>query len=158
MLTDEIRQQLQHIIWGAVIEGQGDSCRKVRNHLCTSFSTSRTVKKDFEGQSVIKEKQSLELKKWALEHRCWLTDLSPSWQYLTHGGEARIYLDALNKNVIKLNQGIYYATWLEYFNSLVLHNLCSHTPLMTLLVLWKGTTIWLPWFNSLLFLQKALPA
>ena len=123
MLNDKIRQQLQHIIRGAIIEGENDRCSAVRNHLCTSFSTSRTVKKDFESQSVIKEKQSAALKKWALEHRCWLTDLLPGWQYLTHGGEARIYLDTLKKNVIKLNQGIYYATWLEYFNRLVHHNL-----------------------------------
>lgn len=39
------------------------------------------------------------------------------------GGEATVYLDATQKNVIKLNDCIYYATWLEYFNSLVLHNL-----------------------------------
>lgn len=123
MLTDEVRQQLQHIIRGTIIEGQGDRCRAVRNHLCTSFSTSRTVKKDFESQSVIKEKQSVGLKKWALVHRRWITDVPPSWKYLTHGGEAQIFLDAGLKNVIKLNNGIYYATWLEYFNSLVLHNL-----------------------------------
>jgi len=123
MLSDEIRQQLQHIIRGAIIESQGDSCRTVRNYLCTSFSTSRTVKKDFEGQSVIKEKQAVELRKWALENHCWIPDLPSKWQYLTHGGEALVYLDARQKNVIKLNDGIYYATWMEYFNSLVLHNL-----------------------------------
>jgi hypothetical protein len=32
-------------------------------------------------------------------------------------------LDADNRNVIKLNDGVYYATWLEFFNSILLHNL-----------------------------------
>ena len=123
MLTDEIRQQIQDIIRGAIIEGQGDRCRAVRNYLCTSFSTSRTVKKDFEGQSIIKEKQAAGLKRWALANSWLITNLPPGWQYLAHGGEATVYLDAAQKNVIKLNDGIYYATWLEYFNSLVLHNL-----------------------------------
>jgi hypothetical protein len=123
MLSDEIRQQLQYIIRGTVIESQGDHCRAIRNHLCAGFGTGRTVKKDFEGQSIIKEKQAVELRKYAQEHHCWITELSPGWQYLTHGGEAQVYLDAEQKNVIKLNDCVYYATWLEYFNSLVLHNL-----------------------------------
>lgn len=141
MLSDEIRQQLQHIIRGTITESKGDCCRAVRNYLCTSFSTSTTVKKDFEGQSIIKKKQAVELRKWVLEHDCWITNLPPNWQYLTYGGEAQIYLDAGQKNVIKLNDGIYYATLLEYFNSLVLHNLFFPDRLTTFLVLRKGTMI-----------------
>jgi hypothetical protein len=34
-----------------------------------------------------------------------------------------VYLDEDDKNVIKLNDAIYYATWLEYFNSVVIHNI-----------------------------------
>jgi len=44
-------------------------------------------------------------------------------QYLTQGGEAKIYLAADSRNVIKVNESVYYATWTEYFNSLVIHNL-----------------------------------
>jgi len=34
-----------------------------------------------------------------------------------------VYFEAETKSVIKLNDGIYYATWLEFFNSIVIHNL-----------------------------------
>ena len=61
MLSDEIRQQLQHIIRGAIIEGQVDTCTAIRNQLCAGFGTGRTVKKDFESQSRIKEKQVIVL-------------------------------------------------------------------------------------------------
>lgn len=44
-------------------------------------------------------------------------------QYLTRGGEAEIYLAADKQHVIKINDAVYYATWMEYFNSLVIHNL-----------------------------------
>ncbi|OQP51792.1 hypothetical protein A4H97_26660 [Niastella yeongjuensis] len=44
-------------------------------------------------------------------------------QYLTEGGEAKIYLAPDQLHVIKNNDAVYYATWLEYFNSLVIHNL-----------------------------------
>jgi hypothetical protein len=40
---------------GIVLEREEDNCTAVRNLLCTSFRTSRTVKKDFEGQSVVKK-------------------------------------------------------------------------------------------------------
>jgi len=42
---------------------------------------------------------------------------------LTRGGEARVFLHSDNKNVIKLNDAVYYAIWLEFFNSVLLHNL-----------------------------------
>jgi len=34
-----------------------------------------------------------------------------------------VYLDPDSRNVIKLNDAVYYATWLEFFNSVLLHNL-----------------------------------
>lgn len=133
MLSDEIHHKIQHIIRGTIIEGQNDTCTAVRNHLSASFSTSRVVKKDFEGQSVIKEEQVIALRAYALEHRLWLTDTISIGAYLTHGGEAEVYLTHDQKNVVKLNDGVYYATWLEYLNSLVLHNMFFPDTAYTLL-------------------------
>lgn len=48
-------------------------------------------------------------------------------EYLTRGGEAEIYLSSDKINVIKVNDAIYYATWTEYFTSLVIHNLLFST-------------------------------
>ena len=42
---------------------------------------------------------------------------------MTRGGESEIYLAPSHSQVIKVNDGVYYATWTEYFNSLVIHNL-----------------------------------
>ncbi|HTF29079.1 MAG TPA: hypothetical protein VK625_09555 [Flavitalea sp.] len=53
----------------------------------------------------------------------WLPELPGDDQFLTRGGEAKVYLGVDNRSLIKLNDGIYYATWLEFFNSLVIHNL-----------------------------------
>jgi hypothetical protein len=33
-----------------------------------------------------------------------------------------VYLDHDHRHVIKINDAAYYATWLEYFNSVLLHN------------------------------------
>jgi hypothetical protein len=44
-------------------------------------------------------------------------------KYLAKGGEATVYLASDNRNVVKLNDAVYYATRLEYFNSLLIRNL-----------------------------------
>jgi hypothetical protein len=44
-------------------------------------------------------------------------DLPKQEFYLAKGGEARVFLHEDQKCVIKINDGNYYATWLEYFNS-----------------------------------------
>jgi hypothetical protein len=53
----------------------------------------------------------------------WLDNLPIGSEYLTKGGESKIYLAPDRLNVIKVNDAIYYATWDEYLNSLLLHNL-----------------------------------
>lgn len=123
MFSDEIRIKLENIVKGIVIEEHGDTCTAVRNLLCTSFSTSTTVKKDFESKSISKEKQAEYLKQLASKHDWWVQNVPNKDKYLAEGGEAKVYLHVDNKSVIKLNDAIYYATWLEFFNSLVIHNL-----------------------------------
>lgn len=52
-----------------------------------------------------------------------MNDIPETGRFLAQGGESKVFLDPDNRHVIKINDGGYYATWLEYFNSLVLHNL-----------------------------------
>ena len=123
MFNDDTRQKLKNIVSGIIIEGQTDRCTAARNILCTSFRTSTTVKKDFESQSIIKEEQVGFLKSYCTENNLWVHNVPGDDRFLTRGGEAKVYLDSDHRSVIKLNDAIYYATWLEFFNSLVIHNL-----------------------------------
>jgi hypothetical protein len=123
MLSDDVRQKLQHIVRGTVIETAQDHCTTIRNFLCSGYSTSTAVKTNFESQLIIKEEQAERLKQFATINNLWLLSLPQDSQYLTRGGESKVYLDSDNRHVIKINDAVYYATWLEYFNSLVLHNL-----------------------------------
>ncbi len=121
MYNDETKRKLENIIRGSLIEGITDHCAAVRNFLCASFSTSTTVKRDFESKLLIKKEQESGLRDYATQNQLWFTHLPA--QYLTRGGESQVYLDIDSKHVVKINDAIYYATWLEYFNSLLLHNL-----------------------------------
>lgn len=123
MLQDEVRKKLQDIVQGIIIEADGDTCTTIRNLLCASFSTSKEVKKNFESQLLVKEEQAKVLKEYASQKGIWLQSSPDERSFLAAGGEARVYYYQDGRHVLKVNDAGYYATWLEYFNSLVLHNL-----------------------------------
>jgi Serine/Threonine/Tyrosine Kinase found in polyvalent proteins len=122
-IDDDTRKRLENIVKGTILEGARDNCTIARNLLCASFRTSTAVKRDFEGQSRIKAEQTEFLKHHSSAKKWWLNDLPDESNFLTRGGEAKIYFAPDRRNVIKVNDAIYYATWLEFFNSVVIHNL-----------------------------------
>jgi hypothetical protein len=122
-IDDDTRKRLEDIVKGTVLEGTKDNCTAARNLLCTSFRTSATVKKNFDGQSRIKAQQTEFLKAHSSSNAWWINDLPGEDSFLTRGGEAKVYFAPDRRNVIKVNDAIYYATWLEFFNSVVIHNL-----------------------------------
>lgn len=132
-IDDDTRKRLTNIVKGTVLKGKEDSCTTARNLLCTSFRTSTTVKRDFEGQSRIKKDQANFLRQVAGERNWWLHNLPAKNTYLTRGGEAEVYFAEDKRSVIKVNDGIYYATWLEFFNSVVIHNLLFEETAYTFL-------------------------
>jgi len=123
MLSNDTRSKIKNITTGNVIEGSTDTCTKIRNYLCTGFPTSTTIKTDFEGKLLIKKEQEALLEAFGKKNNLWLTTLPVQDTFFARGGEAMVYLDSDKRDVIKQNDAIYYATWLEFFNSLVLHNL-----------------------------------
>lgn len=123
MYSNDTRSKLKNIVGGIIIEGSADNCTAIRNILCGSFSTSTTVKKDFESKAISKKEQVEFLKKYARETGFWIEQAPDESQYLARGGESIVYFDREKNGVIKLNEGVYYATWLEFFNSIVIHNL-----------------------------------
>lgn len=141
MLPDDTRKRIENITTGAIVEGIQDTCTTIRNLLSASFATSTTVKTDFESKSVIKEEQAQLLEHHSTKDNLWVTYIIGEDRFLTRGGEARVYLDKDGKNVIKINDAVYYATWLEFFNSILLHNLIFPNTAYTLLGFTKENDI-----------------
>ena len=117
MFSKDVCNKLENIIEGVVIEEQQDTCTTIRNHLCSRYTTSATVKEGFEGKQLVKKEQAQYLQQLATASGLMIPVIPSDWAYLTRGGESSVYLNADNKSVIKLNDAIYYATWLEYFNN-----------------------------------------
>jgi hypothetical protein len=132
-IDDDTRKRLENIVKGIVLEGKEDTCTAARNLLCASFRTSTAVKKDFENQSRIKKEQAYFLRQHSTKRNWWLQQPPDETSYLTRGGEAQIYFASDEKSVIKVNDGVYYATWLEFFNSIVVHNLLFEETAYTFL-------------------------
>lgn len=114
MLSNDTRIKIKNILEGDVIKGDQDTCTTIRNILCTSFSTSPTVKKDFESKQLVKKEQAVFLEKFSKDNNLWLTDVPVQDTYFARGGEALVYLNNDLKSVLKQNDAIYYATWLEF--------------------------------------------
>lgn len=123
MISNDTKQTLKNIISGTIIEGKNDTLTATRNQLCSSFTTDTTTKRDFDKQCEIKKKQEKQLNDYISKNNLWITDFSDQENYLTEGGEAKIYFGKDNKSVIKLNDAVYYFTWLDFFNSILIHNL-----------------------------------
>lgn len=139
MLRDDTQGKIKNITSGTIVTGQQDNCTTIRNLLCTSFATSTTVKVDFESKAIIKEEQVRFLEPYISQNNLWIAEPPNEDRFLTRGGEARVYLDTDNKNVIKLNDAVYYATWLEFFNSVLLHNLIFENTTYSLIGFFKET-------------------
>lgn len=133
MYDNETRRKLQNIISGISIEGKSDNCTTARNYLCASYTTSTTVKTAFEHRAKIKEEQSKLLIELAKENNFWLYKLPVENSYFARGGEAKVYLASDGKSVIKTNDAIYYNTWLDFLNSIIIHNLLFTDTKYTLL-------------------------
>ena len=123
MLNDDTKNKIQDIISGSTINWQKDNCTAVRNYLCRSYSPNTTVKTNFEGQLFIKEEQAGLLNIYIQNKDFWLPKPSDKFRLLTIGGEAEVYIDINAQQVVKVNDAVYYSTWLDFFTSILLHNL-----------------------------------
>jgi hypothetical protein len=132
MYKNDTREKLQDIISGKHIAWQTDTCTAARNFLCNSFSPNTTVKKDFDRQSAVKEEQAKILIPFIDENRLWLQPPDTTERFLTKGGEAEIYFNQQQADVIKVNDAVYYLTWLDFFTSLLIHNLLFEETYYTL--------------------------
>lgn len=57
MLAHDTERELKAIISGKILPGVTEALLKARNSLCAAFKPDRTVKTNFEGKLLIKEKQ-----------------------------------------------------------------------------------------------------
>jgi hypothetical protein len=123
MITHEKHQELETIIRGKSILGREDNLTAARNFLSGRFGTNTKVTRSFQGESIIKEAQKNCLIEFATDNNLWFKEELSDADFLTEGGEAKIHFSSKRNKVIKLNDAVYYSNWLDYLNSILIHNL-----------------------------------
>jgi Serine/Threonine/Tyrosine Kinase found in polyvalent proteins len=87
-------------------------------YLRESKTTSGKIKKS----ELVNKKNEIErLVLFANKNHLWYQSINES-TYIGEGAEQKVYLNEDGKNVIKLNDTIFYSSWEDYFISLLIHN------------------------------------
>ena len=73
-----------------------------------------------EGKKPDRKEETEKLIEFILSKKLWVDDIQYD-KFVSQGAEQRVYFKN-KKQVIKLNDAIYYSKWLDYFNNLLLNN------------------------------------
>jgi hypothetical protein len=111
-----MHNEQQHIFSGESQIRYGTDIQAVISYLRTSEETSTLVKTD----KHFKREETTRLRTYIESHKLWVKDIDLN-NYVSEGAEQRVYLKD-SKSVIKLNDSIYYLSWVDYFVSLLLNN------------------------------------
>jgi hypothetical protein len=112
-----IKDELQNIILGDGPIGSSSKLKQVQNFLRGNARPSEGIEK----QEYFKGEEEKCLIDFATQHSLFYSDEIDERMFISEGAEQRVYkFDDLN--VIKLNSSIFYEYWLDYFNSLLIHN------------------------------------
>jgi len=111
-----IKHELQNIISGKGANSNENLINAVIRYLRRSQETSGMAETDECG----KRKETEDLRKFIEQNNLWVTHINFD-NYLSEGAEQRVFITD-KQTVYKLNDSIYYASWLDYFHNLLLNN------------------------------------
>lgn len=111
-----MKHELQNIISGKSQVEHGATIQAVASYLKDGERAGALAEK---GIHFKKQEESL-IEKFVSKNSLWVTDINIE-NFVSSGAEQRVYLKNERK-VIKLNDSIYYTSWEDYFNNLLLNN------------------------------------
>ena len=112
-----IKDELQHIILGDEQAGRTSQLKKVQTFLRANAETGIAIEK----KQYFKSEEAAALVVFAQEEKLFYDPAIKESYFISEGAEQRVYrLDDLH--VIKTNGSIFYESWLDYFNNLLIHN------------------------------------
>jgi len=112
-----MRDEIQHIL---------DGKSEVRHHhliqtTCSYLKRSQGASSMAKDQQQRKEEETKNLIQFTESNSLWVENINIDL-YLSQGAEQKVYLKE-GLTVFKLNDAIYYASWVDYFHNLLLNNL-----------------------------------
>ena len=111
-----MKDELRNVLSGKSKVRFGKIIQTISSYLRESTKTSTTSK----DSKLFKKQETAVLEKFITRKNLWIDDIDFS-KYVSEGAEQKVYLKD-DKHVIKLNDSIYYLSWVDYFHNLLLHN------------------------------------
>ncbi|HEY4326788.1 MAG TPA: hypothetical protein VGN20_22570 [Mucilaginibacter sp.] len=112
-----IKDELQNIILGDESVGASGQLKKVQIFLRGNAETGVGT----QNQQRLKSEEAAELIRFASREKHFYEPEIREDDFIASGAEQRVYRYD-GEHVIKTNGGIFYEYWLDYFNSLLIHN------------------------------------
>lgn len=119
-----MKYELQLIISGKSQVKHGAIIQAATRYLSRSQSSGKMAK-DFKH---FKKQETETLESFVTVNNLWITNIDIG-SYVSEGAEQKVYLKD-GKNLLKLNDSIYYNSWTDYFNNLLLNNYFFQIPLI----------------------------
>lgn len=115
-MLNDIKYELQYILSGKSEVKYGNTIQTIAGYLRRSQETGRLASKE----KYFKRKETLELINWINFNNFWYNTIDFNL-FVSEGAEQKVYLKD-DSFVLKLNDSIYYESWLDYFHNLLLNN------------------------------------
>ena len=111
-----MKDEIKHIISGTSKNCTGTIIQTIASFLRRSETSSGLVKED----KYFKKEETKNLIDFIAENNLWYPNINLE-NYISEGAEQKVYIKS-DESVLKLNDAIYYLSWLDYFQNLLLHN------------------------------------
>ena len=111
-----IKDELQLILQGKSTIGNGELIQTITAYLRKSTKTSAMAERDEPNR----EEETEKLIQFINANNLWNCNINFG-SFISQGAEQRIFLQN-KKKVLKLNDAIYYTSWFDYLNNLLLNN------------------------------------
>jgi hypothetical protein len=111
-----MKHELQNIISGKSQVRHGDAIQAIARYLRRGKSSSSEAKESKQ----IKTEEAKNIRQFCDQNNFWNTEIDIT-AFVSSGAEQKVYLRN-EFQVFKLNDSIYYLSWEDYFNNLLLNN------------------------------------
>lgn len=115
-MSTSLKNELFNILSGKSKISQGSIIQTIACYLKNGENSGRIT----ENEKHFKKEEAKDLIEFIEANNLWLKEIDFT-QYVSEGAEQRVYLKD-GDHVLKLNDGIYYSSWKDYFYNLLLHN------------------------------------